>query len=186
MGVCTLSGIECSRRLCGKEILVKTRFSRSRTRKVGVLIGIWACAAGLEANADGPASCGVLSAEQVSAIVREPVRIATAVDSKQGESSQHCKFVGANVSVEVTALRAVDEHAAAKHYEKALRRAADDRFRDEPLHGVGIESRYRQTENGSTIFARFGVHVVVVSTNAGREAVVSLARAAGAKVTSDR
>lgn len=184
MGVCTLRGIECSRRLCGKEILVKSHLPRSRTRNVGVLIGILACAAGLEANADSPVSCGVLSAEQVSAIVRKPVRVATAVDSKQGEPTQHCKLVGANVSAEVTVVRATSEHAAAQRYELALRRAPDDRSRDEPLHGVGIESRYRLTEKGSTIIARFGVHVVVVSTNAGRESVVGLARAAGAKVTS--
>ncbi len=163
---------------------MKTQFARSRTRNFGVLIGILACAAGLEANADGPASCAVLSAEQVSAIVREPVRVATVVDSNQGEPTQDCKFVGANVSAEVTVVRATSEHAAAQQYEKVLRRAADDQSRDEPLQGVGIESRYRQTENGSTIIARFGVHVVIVSTNAGREAVVGLARAAGAKVTS--
>ena len=163
---------------------MKTQFPRSRTRKVGVLIGVLVCSTGLKANADGPASCGVLSAEQVSAIVREPVRVSTVVDSKQGEPTQHCKFVGANVSAEVTVVRSTSEHAAAQRYEQALRRSPDDRSRDEPLHGVGIESRYRLTEKGSTIIARFGVHVVVVSTNSGRESVVGLARAAGAKMTS--
>ena len=162
---------------------MKTQLARSRTQKLGVLICILACAAGLEANADGSASCGVLSAEQVSAIVREPVHVVTDSDSKQGEPAQHCKFVGGKVRVEVKVLRAISEHAAAQQYEEAHRRAADARSRDEPLHGVGIESRYRQTEKGSTIFARFGVHVVVVSTNAGREAVVGLARAVGARVT---
>ena len=162
---------------------MKTQFSRSRTLKLGVLIGMLACATGLEANAGGPAACGVLSAEQVSAIVREPVRVASSVDPKQGAPTQHCKFVGENVSAEITVVRATTEHAAAQRYEQALRRAPDDRSRDEPLHGVGIESRYRMTEKGSTIIARFGVHVVVVSTNAGRESVVGLARAVGARVT---
>ena len=161
-----------------------TLSARSCTHRLGILVGIFACATALEANTDSSAPCWVLSASQVSAIVREPVLVVTGADSKQGEPTQHCKFAGGNVSVEVTVLRADSEHAAVQHYEKALRRATDDhRSRDEPLHGVGIESRYRMTEKGSTIIARFGVHVVVVSTNAGREEVVGLARAVGARAT---
>ena len=163
---------------------MKTQCSRSRRPTLCVLIGFMACGTGLAAKVDGLASCGVLSAEQVSAIVRVSVRDATEADSKQSEPNQHCKFAGGNVNVEITVFRATSEHAAAQRYEQALERAADGGSRGEPLHGVGTESRFRMTEKGSTIIARFGVHVVVVSTNAGRESVVGLARAAGAKVAS--
>lgn len=163
---------------------MKTQFSRSRRPTLCILFGVLANAAGVEANEKGSASCGVLSVEQVSAIVREPVSDATEASSKQDEPTQHCRFAGGNVNVEVTVFRATSEHAAVQRYELALSRAAHGGSRDEPLHGVGIESRFRMTEKGSTIIARFGVHVVVVSTNAGRESVVGLARAAGAKVAS--
>ena len=163
---------------------MKTQFSRSRRSTLWILVGVLACATGAEANEDGSAACEVLSAEQVSAIVREPVHFVTEAKSKQSEPTQHCKFAGRNVNAEISVFRAASEHAAAQRYEQALKRSAEGGSRDEPLHGVGLESRFRTTEKGSTIIARFGVHVVVVSTNAGRESVVGLARAAGAKVAS--
>lgn len=145
------------------------------------IVGILACSVALHAYAGNMEPCESLSAEQVSAIVGSPMRPTNASQPGRDETGQHCIFSGENTRVELTVHRAANEHAAAKRYERELQRV--DGAIGEPLHGVGTESRLRITEKGSTIVARFGVHVVMVSTNAGREAVVGLARAAGAKVT---
>lgn len=147
----------------------------------GVLL--LACFASGAAAAAENTGCEILSAMQVSAIVGRPVEGGASTDLREGEFARHCSFVGGSTRVELSLFRLDNEHAAAKRYEKALQHSAREGSRDEPLHGVGIESRYRSTTKGSTIIARFGVHVVMVTTNAGREAVVGLVRAIGAKVT---
>lgn len=153
----------------------------SLPRALQGVVGILACSVALHAYAGNTQPCEALSPEQVSAIVGSSMRLTSASQPNRDETGQHCIFSSENRRVELTVHRAANEHAAAKRYERELQRV--DGATGEPLHGVGTESRLRITEKGSTIVARFGVHVVMVSTNAGREAVVGLARAAGAKVT---
>lgn len=155
-----------------------------RPRRVRELLcAIAVFAAGINvAAARSEVTCEILSADQVSAIVGAILKVTASTPSSVGESTRYCTFGDGKTRADVSLLRASTEHAAAKQYESALRRAAGDSSRDEPLHGVGVESRYRVTEKGSTIVARFGLYVVVVSTNAGRQAAVGLARAVEAKV----
>lgn len=158
--------------------IVRLRRAHSLTFAVATFV------AGINAAAGrSDIDCEILSADQVSAIVGATLKLTASNYSSEGASSQNCTFEGGKTRAEVSLLRASTEHAAAKQYESALRRVAGDSSRDEPLHGVGIESRYRATETGSTIVARFGLYVIVVSTNAGRQAVVGLARALEAKVS---
>jgi hypothetical protein len=140
-------------------------------------------AAGINAAAARPdVACEILSAEQVSAIVAATLKVTASTQSSEGVPTRSCTFGDGKTRAEVSLSRAADEHAAVKQYKSALLRDAGDASRGEPLHGVGIESRYQATEKGSTIVARFGLFVVVVSTNAGRQAAVGLARALEAKV----
>lgn len=138
------------------------------------------------ASAGDSSGCEILSAAQVNAVVGKPLKGGAKPGVREDEVANHCSFAGDGTLVDITLIRLSSEHAAVRRYEKALQRSADAASRDEPLHGVGIESRYRTTTQGSMIIVRFGVHVVVVSTNAGREAVVGLVRAIGAKVTAQR
>lgn len=135
------------------------------------------------ADARPDITCEILSADQVSTIVGASVKLTASNHSSKGAPTQNCTFEDGKTRAEVSLLRASNEHAAAKQYESELSRTAGDSSRDEPLHGVGIESRHRATETGSTIIARFGLYVVVVSTNAGRQAAVGLVRAVEAKIS---
>lgn len=152
---------------------------------VAIVAGILlACSVPVAIAAEESNACQILSATQVSAIIGKPMKDDVSKNWRQEKQTQHCRFADGGIRVELSVERADSEQAAVRSYEKALRRPPRDASPDEPLHGVGIESRYRNTANGSMIIARFGIHVVVVTTNAGREAVVGLVRAAGAKVTS--
>lgn len=148
---------------------------------VGVVL---VCTAPMAMTAEESTDCQILSATQVSAIVGKPMKDDVSRNLRQEKPIQHCRFADGGIRVELSVERADSEQAAVRSYEKALRRPPGDASPDEPLHGVGIESRYRNTAKGSMIIARFGIYVVVATTNAGREAVVGLVRAAGAKVTS--
>ena len=151
---------------------------------IGVLL--LACFTAGAAAAGDNAGCEILSATQVSDIVGKPLKGGAKRGVQEDAVANYCGFAGGGTLVDLTLFRLSSEHVAVRRYEKALQRSADVASRDEPLHGVGIESRYRTTTTGSTIIARFGVHVVVVTTNAGRAAAVGLVRAIGAKVTAQR
>lgn len=166
---------------------MKTNYGKTRWRVVSAIgVLLLACFTAGTAAAGDSAGCEILTATQVSEIVGKPLKGGAKRGVQEDEVSNYCSFAGDGTLVDLSLFRLSSEHAAVRRYEKALQRSADAASRDEPLHGVGIESRYRTTATGSTIIARFGVHVVVVTTNAGREAVVGLVRAIGAKVTAQR
>ena len=162
-----------------KAWLIDRPFMRPET----LILVLLACFAASAARAGDAAGCEILSTAQVSAVVGKPLKGGAKSGVREDEVANHCGFAGDGTLVDISLIRLSSEHAAIRRYEKALQRSSDAASRDEPLHGVGIESRLRTTATESTIIARFGVHVVVVTTNAGREAVVGLARAIGAKVT---
>lgn len=159
---------------------------RRRRGRALVLAAVMFSAGISAAVARSDTTCEILSADQVSAIVGAILEVTASSHSSEAAPIQNCTFENGKTRAEVSLLHASNEHAAAQQYASALRRAAGDSSRDEPLHGVGVESRYRATEKGSTIVARFGTYVVVVSTNAGRQAAVGLARAVQAKVSTRR
>lgn len=160
--------------------------NRPVVRSETLILVLLACFAPSAARAGDNARCEILSTTQVSAIVGKPLKGGAKPDAHEDEFANHCSFAGEGTLVDISLIRLSSEQSAIRRYEKALQLPSGAASRDEPLHGVGIESRFRTTATGSTIIARFGVHVVVVTTNAGREAVVGLARAIGAKVTAQR
>lgn len=102
--------------------------------------------------------------------------------SRSGERSTHCEFKGENAQAEIRVIRAGSEQSALKLYQQTLNASTAGAV-NEPLHGVGTESRLRSTKTGLIAVARFGTYVVVASSDAGRPVVVGLIRAAGARLT---
>lgn len=143
---------------------------------------LWMLADAASAEGSVPI-CDILTAQQVSTLVGRPMETTGVEKSRSGEHSTLCKFTGENAKAEIRVIRTGSEQAAIRQYRETMNATAGDAVTNQPLHGVGTESRLRSTKTGLIIVARFGTYVVVASTDAGRPVVVGLVRAAGSRMT---
>lgn len=156
--------------------------SRRRPCAARAIAGVLWALAGAAAAKDSVPICNILTAEQVSMLVGRPMETIRVEQSRSGERSTHCEFKGENAQAEIRVIRAGSEQSALKLYQQTLNASTAGAV-NEPLHGVGTESRLRSTKTGLIAVARFGTYVVVASSDAGRPVVVGLIRAAGARLT---
>jgi hypothetical protein len=136
--------------------------------------------AGIASAEELPSACPILSSQQVSTILGRDIPSGGVAASRKGKTAT-CKFKGESQLAEVRVSEFPTEAAAIDSYRETLANFSREAARSEPLHGVGTESRLL-LRGALTIVARFGVHIVVVTTDGSRSAVVGLARAVGAKV----
>ena len=141
------------------------------------MVSLWGSAA--RADDAGP-PCRIVSSQQVSAIMGSPMEMESAVVSRENNTAT-CRFKSERNFAAIRTSRLASDAAAMSAYRETLEVLSRGASRTEPLHGVGTESRL-VLKLSTTIVARFGVHIVVVSTEGDRSAVVGLARAVGAKV----
>lgn len=136
----------------------------------------------LSAAAQPLAACDLLTVEQVGLLVGDTVRTERKPAQQAQAATSQCRYIGAKMTAEIEVLRSADEIAAVALYAKTIQSVPGNAANDLPLHGVGRESRLRIRDSAHAIIARFGVNVIVVTNNAGRPAVVGLARAVVARL----
>lgn len=138
------------------------------------------CSFGTAVNAEElSAACPLLTPLQVSTILGLRISSNGVATTRKGNTTT-CQFKADGRFAEVRISNFSTESAAMKSYQEALADLSRGASGSEPLHGVGTESRLL-LRNVSTIVARYGIHLVIVTTDGNRGAVVGLARAAGAK-----
>lgn len=137
----------------------------------------------ISAAAQPLVACDLLTVEQVSFLVGDTVRAERMPAQQAQAATSQCRYIGAKRNAEIEVLRSADEIAAVALYARTIKSVPGDATKDMPLHGVGRESRLRIRDSAHVIIARFGVNVIVVTTNAGRPAVVGLARAVVARLS---